>query len=276
MNRQELIASLARRDLFPWRTIGLCLDRPELCIPPLLLLLERKARGLFLSEDEHRALYYGVHILAALKVREAASPLTAILCGDLEEAAELVGDAIGDTVPRILMAFMPALADRAWDVVASPQIDWIIREAFLRAWTYAVLEEAVPLEIAAEKLRQFPSTVCPEPDSFLWAGWLNAIADLGLGSLKANAMRAFETGQIAADEFGFFPADIETFHSDLARMDASTAQQRRAFLLRRGYRPFQPTHDEFAQASRHVLVRETEEKGSLLLKAAESDTPYNH
>ncbi|MBD8892358.1 DUF1186 domain-containing protein [Roseibium litorale] len=277
MNRQELIASLARRDLFPWRTIDLCLKDPSLCIPPLLLLLERKARGLSLNEDENRALYYGIHLLAALKVREAAAPLTAVLCGNLEEAAELVGDSIGDTVPRLLMAFTPAMADHAWDVVASPQIDWIIREAFLRAWTFAVLQGEVPLDIAAEKLKQFPATVCPEPDSFLWAGWLNAIADLNLQELQTNAGRAFENGQISADEFGFFPADIETFRSDLARMAASDPKEREAILLRRGYRPFQPTNEDFMRAARHVLTREEEEEtSSMLLKAAESDSPYNH
>lgn len=276
MNRQELIASLARRDLFPWRTIAACLDNPGSCVPALLLLIERRARGLSLSEEEGHALYYGIHILAALRVREAAAPLTTILCGDTEAAADLVGDAIGDTVPRMLMAFMPALAGRAWDVVASPQIDWIVREAFLRAWTFAVQEDTIPLSIAADKLRQFPVTVCPEPDSFLWAGWLNAIADLGLSELEANVRRAFETGQITADEFGFFPADIETFHSDIARMSVSNPAERKALQKRRGYTPFQPSQDDFAQAARHVLARGQDDTGALLLSAAENDSPYRH
>ncbi len=282
MERQEIIAQLAKRDELPWSVLKYCRETPEACVPTFLLLLEREARGLKLSEEEQHALFFGVHLLAAHRISEAFAPLTTILCGDIQKTANLIGDAIGDTIPRVLMALVDDRTDTCWDIVAAPQTDWLVREAFLRCWTYQVLDGNISFENAEYKLRQFPSTVAPEPDNFLWNAWMTAIADLGLSSLSGLVEQTFSSGLIENDALANLPSDILAFHESLE--EASEARRTGSHIPQRwkehkGYVPFSGTSQDFIQAGRHVLSEQSEPV-HLPLKAADGentvfDSPAN-
>ncbi|MEP4029722.1 hypothetical protein [Roseibium polysiphoniae] len=284
MNRQDIVAGLAERDDLPWPTLSFCLETPAACVPTFLLLLEREARGLSVSAEEHDALFFGIHLLAALRIEEAFKPLSAILCSDSQKAAALVHDSIGDTIPRALMALGTDQADACWDIVASPRTDWLVREAFLRCWTFHVLDGHLSLDVAAEKLRQFPTTVAPEPDNLLWIAWMTAIADLGLTSLSPLVQLTFESVQIEQNALGVLPSDLKVFRDDLedalhARADDDTGTYAH-WLEHKAYTPFSGTLQDFIQAGKHVLKdgglsEDRLPSDAKLLVAADSTNPFD-
>jgi hypothetical protein len=61
----------------------------------------------------------------------------------------------------------------------------MIRDAFLRAWTYEAASKGRVNAVSAERsLRGFlKSEDAPSPDDPIWSGWLIAIADLGYSEL---------------------------------------------------------------------------------------------
>ena len=243
-------------------------------MPTFLLLREREARGLKLAADEQRALYFGLHLLASLGISDAFLPLKSVLCGDILRTASLVGDAIGDTIPRVLMALADDRADICWDIVAAPQTDWLIREAFLRCWTFLVLEGRIPMENAEDKLRHFPTTVAPEPDNFLWNAWMTAVADLGLSSLSPLVEQAFSSGLIENDALANLPSDIAAFHEGLDEATEALRAEphiQQRWKEHRGYVPFSGTSQDFIQAGQHVLSGQLEPV-NLPLKAADQNS----
>ncbi|MEJ8476230.1 hypothetical protein [Roseibium algae] len=283
MKRQDIITELADRSRLPWSTLSFCLENHDACVPTFLLLLEREVRGLLLAEEEQRALFFGIHLLGAFQVREAFAPLQTALCGDSIRAVRLVGDAIGDTVPRVLMGLGKHKSDACWDAVASPQTDWLVREAFLRCWTFEVLEDRLSMQAAEEKLRRFPTSVAPEPDNFLWMAWMTAIADLGLSSLAPLIDRTINSGQIETGPLGLLPNDIAVFHEDLKEAKKARKEKQPAFNIWRElkrYTAFSGTYQDFYQAGCHVLVdgsneyKAAGEKERSIL-AADQETPFD-
>ncbi|MBO0345657.1 DUF1186 domain-containing protein [Roseibium sp. CAU 1637] len=282
ITRQGIIDALAARDHFPWEVIEGCLSDPDECVPIFLLLLEREARGLEISPSEGRACFFATHLLAALRVTDALAPLTAILCNSPDRANLLFGDAIGDSIPMALMGLCAGKADAIWDRVAAPGADWVVREAYLRAWTHEALQERVPPDLMIERLRGFPSKIAPEPDSYLWAAWMTAIADLGLSELKPLVESLFQTGHIARDPFGYLPVDQAAFSEDLA--EAALLRQQGTITLaswaqQKGYRPFAPKETDFRHAARHIMAlghstRQQHPYPAPLLRVAEPDEDF--
>lgn len=255
MTRQRLIEALGTRETFPWETVSECLSDPDRAIPSLLLLLEREARGLTISPEEERAIFLASHILAALRVSDAFAPLCDVLCRSPERAQLLFGDTLADSVPMALMALARNRAEACWACVANPRADWMVREAFLRAWTHEVLHERVPQTEAAERLRGFPTRIAPDPGSYLWAGWMTAIADLGLVELRQLVESLFATGHVARDEFGYLPVDQAAFREDLAegeRLRRQGALAHASWASDKGYRPLGPLRADFEIGARHL------------------------
>lgn len=255
-DRQSFIEGLAQRDRFPWETISCCLTQPDDCIPIFLLLLERQARGLPISSTEEKACFFATHVLAAHRVNETLSPLSEILLKSRTKASLIFGDAIGDSIPRVLMGIGAGESGLAWESVCTPGANWMVREAFLRLWTFEALNGRVDEADAITKLRNFPNKVSPEPDNPLWGGWMTAIADLGLRDLKPLVESFFETGHIARDEFGYLPIDRAAFEEDLQEgvdMRGQDSATQASWARMKGYRPFMASEDDFRSAARHVF-----------------------
>ncbi|WP_417671070.1 hypothetical protein [Roseibium sp.] len=276
MNRQEIIAHLADRSRLPWHCLSTCLRDPERSTPLFLLLLERKCRELPLSDEEDKALFFAIHVLGAQGAQEAFAPLKALLCRSPHSAAALVGDAIADTVPQILMAFGPHLSADCWDVAVSPDCDWLVREAFLRCWTYHMLRQDVPAGIVADRLRDFPAEAQLRPDSFLWTAWLTAIADLGLEELLPDVEDALQNGTIEIGALALLPSDIDGFREDLQQAKHARTVPARfaAWREQKSYVPFSGSHEDFVRAGRHIVaeVHATDEGH---LRAAERAEPFD-
>ena len=280
MDRRKFIARLARRDRLPWPTLSYCLDNPDHCIPAFLLLLERRARDLEITPDERRALYFGIHLLASFKVVETFKLLIRNIDGSSDQFEELTGDAIGDTIPQVLMAVGAGQAEACWKAALNTNTDWIVREAFLRCWTYEVLCGQVDRQVAAHCLREFPERAALAPDSFLWAAWMTAIADLGLSELIPSVQRLLAEGHVSQGPCSLLPDDLAVFHQDLsdARSASSDEKLFSNWLRKKQYHPFEATYENFVRAGRHVLKEDPTQSSTVnepALLAADRKVPFD-
>jgi len=238
MNRGTIIAELAERARLPWATLDACLCDKTRSETIFVNLLHRVQTGPPLTTEEERALFYGIHILAALQLETALDPLVEILQNRREEIDRILGDeAIGDTLPRILMALGAGQGDTYWRVATQSAADWLIRDAFFKAWTFEVLSGRISRRTACNRLRKVPQVMPVAEDSPLWLSWMNAIADLGFTKLLPDVEAAYQSGQV---EVGRLTVSDRDFEDVRTRTAANTQYVRRKpdWRSRNGFVPF--------------------------------------
>jgi len=238
MNRATIIADLSERARLPWATLNACLEDKTRSETIFVNLLHRVQGGPALTDEEERALFYGIHVLATLQVETALDPLVEILQNRREEIDRILGDeAIGDTLPRVLMALGAGQGDTYWTVATQSAADWLIRDAFFKAWTFEVLSGRISRRTACNRLRKVPQVMPVAGDSPLWLSWMNAIADLGLTQLLPDLETAYRTGRVEAGRLTISERDYDDVR---ARTTANTQYVRRKpdWRARNGFVPF--------------------------------------
>lgn len=272
MNRQSIIESLAGPSALPWETLSYCLKHPEQTEQIFIMLLERSIRKPeTLDLQERRALFYGIHLLAALKIPTATQPLLALLCGDERTTANLVGDAIATTIPRVLMALGQDNEPDYWEAACNPALDWLVRDAFLRAWTWQVLEGSIDRKVAEEKLRVLPDILQLPADDMFWLSWMTAIAHLGLAELAEDVPEKIASGQIDASQQTVATDDLADFEREL--QEAIQNNSSPEWRTKHGYIAFGPSFADFELASRTFPGLTTAKETPQLL-AADKETPF--
>ncbi|GAA0779818.1 hypothetical protein E1180_06270 [Roseibium denhamense] len=238
MDRQDILRTLADRDRYPVATIAYCLDDRDRSISIFLPLLQRAAEGKSLSQEENDALFLGCHILGALKISTAFAPLMQLALDRPDRLTDILGEnAIGQTFPRLLMGLAEGEETALWYGVNRHGCDFLIRDAFLRAWTYSVFEARISRVAAVRLLRDFlDGDASPPPDDLIWSGWLTAVSDLGLIELKPVAERAILSKRILQEDPGLDDKQFREFEQALK--DALPEDDRPTVMAERGYTPF--------------------------------------
>ncbi|EFO33118.1 putative SecC motif-containing protein [Roseibium sp. TrichSKD4] len=272
MDRTHIISELAGRNRLPWDALSACLDDPARTAAIFLPFLKRISSGSRLSEEEERALFYGLHVLAAQKAHASLPDLIHLLENHREEADRMMGDAaIGETLPRMLMALGANDPDVIWQFAASAPADWLIRDAFFKAWAYFVLNGTVPRSAAAKTLKALPDQMTTSPEDPVWISWLNIIADLGLTAVAPIVAEIIDQGRIERGPFALSEADYREFQK---RLRDSTPSLRKSATWRRktGYIPFGEPEQlkyDFYNAARLAPGTSETVSQTLLMKAAE-------
>lgn len=238
MDRAQILESLASRNAYPAETVLYCLDNPERSAAIFLPLLGKSAAGVALEPTEEKALYLGIHVLATSRIAGILPPLMDLATKQPQLLFQVFGEAgIATTFPRILICLANGRADDLWQAVNHHEIDFLIRDAFLRAWTFEALNDRISAVAAIQALRTYlDASDAPAPDDPIWSGWLIAIADLGYSELESVAIRAIETGRILGEDGGRTGNDIAGFTS--AMQETRSAPDLSAWLEKRGYTPF--------------------------------------
>ncbi len=238
MDRQKILADLADRSSYPKHAIDYSVQVPDRTAAIFLPILGRAQRWQAEEPLEMDALYFGIHLLAANKTTEAFGPLVDLLTRFPDAADRVLGEnAIGTTVPRVLMALAAGKADTLWRIATDNRLDFLIRDAFLRAWTFEVMELRVSHVAATRLLSAFLNEETrPPPDDFIWNGWLTAISDLGFEELLPAIERAIAHGCISEEDASVNHADFSKFKAGL--QETLETNDRSALQVARGYIPF--------------------------------------
>ena len=279
MDRARIISDLAGRTRLPWDALEYCLGRRGRSSTIFLAMLNRLASVGALSAEEERALYYGLLVLAYHQRTAALPDLLKLLECRREESDRLLGDAaIGEVLPRVLMAIGEDHVDDLWAFAMNAPADWLIRDAVLKAWVFFGLTGIVTRDTAQTHLATFPSAAGLSPEDPFWISWMNAVADLGLTELKPLISDIVESGQIERGPLGLSDAD---YRDILTRLEESTASSRQSISWRQraGYTPFgeeDRVKYDFYNAARLAPGTSQSVSQTLMMQAAEdaAHQPY--
>jgi uncharacterized protein len=215
------------------------------------------------DEGDAATLFYLVHLFAERRDKRAYVPLCARLQRE-RDADVWLADAVGDTLPGVLVALCDGDPEPLQRVIESAASDEFIRAAAFNALCYVVrFEQALGDEAMLDYLRHLYEHAEPRGPSHFWVAWADAVALLGFSGLAPDVARLFSRAWI---EPAF--TTIQEFHGMFAE---SRSDPKAAFDDRR-IAPFASTI-ELLEA--YDSVRADDDGGSAEGRGtAASDTPY--
>ncbi len=148
---EEYLHAVATEREVPDFAVGICTLRIEESAPILRALLVRAAGGEQLSDDESLLLFRGLHILGGARDDEACRPLLRLLRRPLGEIDVLLGDAITESLAKIVTGVFDGDVEALFALIVDSSIDGFIREALLGATTFLASEG----RIERDRLRRF-------------------------------------------------------------------------------------------------------------------------
>ena len=183
----------------------------EEAAPKLRDVLLRAADGKVLSDDESLLLLRGLHILGGARDREACQPLLRLLRRPFQEVNALLGDIIIESLANIVTGVFDDDIDALFALIIDRSIDGFIRDALFGAGTFLAWEGRIQRDRYREFLVRFYEERPAEDGDQAWAGWLQAIALLGLRDLAPLVESAVREERIPKEWI-----DRPPFDEDLA------------------------------------------------------------
>jgi len=211
---EDYLHAVATERSRPDLAVGMCTLRIEEAAPKLRAVLLRAADGKELSDDEGLLLFRGLHILGGARDREACQPLLRLLRRPFDEVDALLGDAVTESLAKIVTGVFDDEIDALFALIIDSSIDGFIREALFGAATFLTWEHRIERDRFRELLVRFYEERPAEDGDQAWAGWLQAIALLGLRDLVPLADGAFREQRIPEEWI-----DRPQFDEDLAEAE---------------------------------------------------------
>jgi len=194
----------------PRASMQWALDHWDEATPSFIELLERHAGGVERSDRSRAALFFVVHLLGEKAEARAFGPLCRLL-RDQDVAEDVLGDAISETLPQILISTFDGNLPGLKELIEDPAADEWARDSALDAMGYLARTGRIADEEMRAYLRHLHAEMQPQAESPVWLGWVLAVAHLGYedyAELVESVMERF---------IDPFCMRIEDFDHDLRR-----------------------------------------------------------
>ena len=221
---EDHLYAVGNADALPGLAIFNCVARIDEASPALLAVLARAADGEALALHEQRLVFRGLHILAGARVNQAWPPLLRLLRRPVGEVEDLLGEAVSDFLPRIVVGVFDGDAEALFGAISDRSLDEFIRHALLGAATFLTWEGGIDLDRLRNFLQRFHDEHLADDLDYVWIGWLDAIALLGQRDLAPLVRDAWRDGRIIPeilDESDFEKSllDAERAPNDIERFE---------------------------------------------------------
>jgi Protein of unknown function (DUF1186)/SEC-C motif len=144
------------------------------------------------------ALFFAFHLLGQWREKSAYRPLAAFLRRPGEEIDAIITGAATETTHRVMASVFDGDPNPLYEVILEPKADEFIRARMCDALAMVTLRGELPREEAARFLQSCYGNLQPQDECYVWEGWQNAIAMLGLSELKPLVKQVFERGFIGS------------------------------------------------------------------------------
>src|SRR3954453_6952180 len=163
----------------PHEALQWTLDHWEEVAPELLGMLERYISGADRSDEAASAIFFILH-LAGEKQDTRAFRLLCRLALDGEAVETVLGDGITITLKQILISTYDGDLAALKGLIEAAEADEYVRTAALAALAYLTATGRITRDETQAYLLRLYDTLQPQQESFVWSGWVLAIALLGL------------------------------------------------------------------------------------------------
>ncbi len=209
MDPVRVIEELSNAERLPVAAIRAARADREAMVPAFLRTLDD-----FLSLEgpaNPDALFFIFHLLGEWREKSAYWPLAVLLRLPPDVVDSILGHAITETSHRVMAAVFDGDPAPLYEIIRDPEADEYIRAKMLQAVAMLTRHGELPREATAAFLRDCFSQLEPRKDCFVWSGWVDAVAWLGLAELKPLALQAFQRGSIDPEWLTFkeFEEDLQ-------------------------------------------------------------------
>jgi hypothetical protein len=221
MTLDDAIAQFASlsHDL-PRDAMGWCVDHWDEAAPPLLEMLDRYADGSERPDEAASVLFIALHLMAEQADRRAFAPLCR-LARDHDAIDTVLMGGITTTLKQVMISSYDGDFGAFTALIESRDVDEFVRGAAFEALAYLGATGRIDRVAAVSWLAGLRETLtAEEPGSWVWIGWANAIALLGLEELKPLVKTAFDQELIdpSWSDFAGFEQDLQRTLDDPERM----------------------------------------------------------
>ena len=187
------------------------LDHWDAVAPELLSVMERYTSGADRSSETASAVFFIIH-LAGEKQDTRVFSLLCRLAQDGEAAEAVLGDTTTTTFKQILISTYDGHLDTLKGLIEAAEADEFVRADALEVLAYLTATGRIPREETEAYLLRLYDTLQPQQESFVWSGWVLAIALLGFEELSDVVRQAFGRGLIEPMVMNY-----DSFRTDLGR-----------------------------------------------------------
>jgi uncharacterized protein len=208
MDNDQLLDELTIYESLPETAIREATERRAEMLPLFLQEIET-----FLADEDPIAevptpLFMILHILGSWHEKSAYRPVARLLMADSERLEWALSDAITTTVPRIMLNLFDGDARPLYDIVACETADEFIRAGMLRLLATLARQGKLRKNETASYIRNARFSLQPQSRHFVWVGWQDAVAMLGLADMRASVKAVFDRGFIDPTIMGYDDFEI--------------------------------------------------------------------
>jgi hypothetical protein len=156
------------------------------------------------------ALFFMFHLLGEWREKSAYWPLAVLLRLPGDVLDTILGGAITETCHRVMAAVFDGDPEPLYEIIRDQEADEFVRSRMFRAIAMLTRSGDLPRDATADFLRDCYSQLKPQRDCYVWQGWVDAVAWLGLTELRPLVQQAFLRGSINPEWLSF-----EDFEKDL-------------------------------------------------------------
>jgi hypothetical protein len=209
MDPTQVIEELGVPGRFPVEAIRAAQADRETMVPIFLRTIDD-----FLSLEgpvDPNALFFIFHLLGEWREKSAYGPLAVFLRLPRDVLDTILGDCITETTHRVMAAVFDGDPAPLYEIIRDPEADEFVRAKMCQTIAMLTRRGDLPRDATAAFLRDCFLQLEPQKDCYVWSGWVDAVAWLGLTELKPLVQRAFLRGSIDPGWLAFtdFEEDLQ-------------------------------------------------------------------
>jgi hypothetical protein len=207
MEATEIRKDLAQQQGLPRPALAAATERRAEMTPIFLRELDEYLDAPDLDPARTMRLFFIFHLFGEWREKAAYRPLARLLRLPCEQLKAVLGDATTETSHRVMAAVFDGDPQPLFDIIFEEDADEFVRSRMFDAIVMLVLRGEIERSIAEQFLRDGLTQVRPQKANYVWEGWLDAVAMLGLVHFRDMVAEAFERGSF--DEYGTVISDFE-------------------------------------------------------------------
>jgi len=202
MNVDEALRRFAEEEGFPREALDWARDNWETAAPRFISRLRAFVAGGQRTDAVDDQIFYILHLCGQMQESLAFEPLCRLIASD-PEIEILLGDAMTETLPGILINVFDGDVAPLMAAIESPQGDEYARGSALSALGYLVRSKSALNDDAMRAfLRRLRREAKPRDIPAFWFSWADTAAALGYGDLKMELAVLTKDGLLEARDFG--------------------------------------------------------------------------
>ena len=196
MEVEAIIGELSSSKGLPRAALTAATERRAELAPIFIAEIERYVSAGADGRTQPDALFFMFHLLGEWRETSAYPALPRFLRMPTAELDRILDDAVTMTVHRVMIAVFDGDPQPLYDIILDPEANEYVRSRICETLAMLVGKGNLPRAEAAEFLRAGFTKIQPQEEHFVWLGWQNAIAALGLDELAPLVEEVFRRGYI--------------------------------------------------------------------------------